>query len=88
MSVLAEVIEVVRRTQRLPDDEPLAASTVLLDRGLALDSVALLDLVLALEERFGIRFAEQDVVPARFESIASVAALISRLHAADGGGDA
>ncbi len=86
--VVAEVVDVVRCSQRLAADEPLDASTRLLDRGLALDSVALLDLVLALEERFGIRFAEQDVTPARFASIASVAQLVARVRAGHRAGEA
>ncbi|MBW2414662.1 MAG: acyl carrier protein, partial [Deltaproteobacteria bacterium] len=55
------------------------AETFLLERGLALDSVSLLDLVLALEERFGLRIAEDDVVAENFETIARVAELIDRI---------
>lgn len=80
-AAIAEVVEVVRSSQRLAPDEPLEAGTILLDHGLALDSVALLDLVLALEERFSIRFADQDIAPAHFQSIASVARLVDRIRA-------
>lgn len=78
MSRIEAVIEVVRSSQRLATDEPLDAETFLLERGLALDSVPLLDLVLALEERFQLRIAEDDVTPENFETIACVASLIGR----------
>jgi acyl carrier protein len=73
------VIEAVRSSQRLAADEPLGAETFLIERGLALDSVALLDLVLALEECFGLRIDEKDVVAENFETIACVARLIDRI---------
>ncbi|MBW2279770.1 MAG: acyl carrier protein [Deltaproteobacteria bacterium] len=73
------VIESVRSSQQLAAEEPLDAETFLLERGLALDSVSLLDLVLALEERFGLRIAEDDVVAENFETIARVAELIDRI---------
>ncbi len=72
------IVEVVRGSLGLSDAEPLDGETILLDRGLALDSVALLDLVLALEARFSIRLADEDVRAANFETIARVAALIDR----------
>jgi len=73
------VIGSVRSSQQLAAGEPLDAETFLLGRGLALDSVSLLDLVLALEERFGLRIAEDDVVAENFETIARVAKLIDRI---------
>jgi acyl carrier protein len=73
------VIECVLSSQRLAAEEPLEAETFLLERGLALDSVSLLDLVLALEERFGLRIAEDDVVAENFETISRVAKLIDRI---------
>jgi acyl carrier protein len=74
------IVEVVRCSQGLSDTEPLDGETILLDRGLALDSVALLDLVLALEARFSIRLADADVQATNFETIARVAALIDRVR--------
>lgn len=74
------IVEVVRTSQRLADAEPLDGQTILLDRGLALDSVALLDLVLALEARFEIRIGDEDVRAANFETIARVAELIDRVQ--------
>lgn len=75
------VIETVRSSLQLAAEEPLDAETFLLERGLALDSVSLLDLVLALEGRFGLRIAEDDVVTENFETIACVAKLIDRIAA-------
>lgn len=53
------------------------AGTELIDSG-ALDSLAILDLVVFVERRFGIELAADDVTPRNFGSIASLAALIER----------
>lgn len=79
---LQTVIELVRSSQRLPPDEPLDATSFLIERGLALDSVALLELVLAIEDRFGFRIGEEELVLANFETLACVGALIDRKLAA------
>ncbi len=68
-SVLAEV---------LPDGLPADWSP---DRPLVeagLDSVAMLELVTALESRFGIRFAPEDMDAANFGTLDAIAALLAR----------
>jgi threonine synthase len=80
---LQQVIEVVRRSQRLKPEEPLDAATVLLDRGLALDSVALLELLLGLEKRFTCRIEDGEVTPENFSTIGAVVELIRRKKSGD-----
>lgn len=53
--------------------------------GLGLDSMAAIELVVALEEEFGIAFRDQDMVEANFQSVRALADYIrSRLGAGDG----
>ncbi len=54
MSTLQRVISIVRRAAGLKADEPVAADTGLVRSGLWLDSVAVLELVVALEKEFGV----------------------------------
>lgn len=53
-----------------------AADTDLLATGL-LDSLGFVDLILQLEERFGIRVAMESLEPDDFRSIASIAAFVT-----------
>jgi acyl carrier protein len=54
----------------------LEASTPLLGSLPELDSMAVLELVLALEERFGIAIEGEDVTAEVFETLASLAAFV------------
>ncbi len=62
----------------LPDGLPPGwpAGRPLTEAGL--DSVAMLELVTALESRFGIRFAPGDMDAANFGTLADLAALVAR----------
>ncbi|HTE56816.1 MAG TPA: acyl carrier protein [Kofleriaceae bacterium] len=51
-----------------------------------LDSVRLLDLLLAVEERFGLQISESDPDLAEVETVADLAALIDRRRASKGDG--
>jgi acyl carrier protein len=42
-----------------------------------IDSTGILELVTFLEERFAIRVADADIVPANLDSIASIAAFVA-----------
>lgn len=54
----------------------IPADYALIEQGL-LTSLATLDLVLFLEERFGITVADEEVSAERFRSIATIAALVA-----------
>ena len=47
------------------------------DAALAIDSLTLVTLIEALEDRFGVRVAARDVVPAHFASVSAIAAYVS-----------
>jgi acyl carrier protein len=53
----------------LPDDASLLKHDVV-------DSTGVLDLVMFLEEEFGITVADEDVVPEHFDSVVSLAAYV------------
>lgn len=55
----------------LDRDEDLLASDVL-------DSHGILEIVVFLEERFGIQVADEDLVPENFQSVNSVVAFVER----------
>ena len=75
--VLEGVVAVLRQSQRLRRDLPLGAETVLLETGLALDSVALLELLLGLENHFERRIEEHEVTMENFRTIGAVARFVA-----------
>lgn len=58
--------------------EELSDNIPLIGRGLGLDSVSLLELVVAIEGEFGIRFDEREMTPELFENVASIAQYVER----------
>jgi acyl carrier protein len=74
---LAAVKAVVIETLGVEDRaEELDAGTALLGSLPELDSMAVLELVLALEERFGIALEGDDVTAEAFETLGSLTALV------------
>ena len=56
-------------------DADLPADESLLDSGI-LDSASMLVLVSFLESRFGLTISDEDLVPANFETIGAIVALV------------
>ena len=75
-AITERVVGVVRRSVEIPEGAAIGADTVLAGGGLGLDSVAILELALALEEEFGCRLGEADFAPPRFRTIGAVADVI------------
>ena len=67
---------VVRRTQLSADDVPTLDETPLGELGI--DSIAILSLVVGVEERFGVEVADGDVVPDNFGSVAAISRYVAR----------
>jgi acyl carrier protein len=61
--------------QEIGDDEPLFASSA--DGGLALDSVEALEIVVGIEEAFGIRLGDEQGIEQRFYSINTLTEYVS-----------
>jgi acyl carrier protein len=83
MTRLLEIIEYVAGAHRLPDD--LGAQTPITAGGLELDSVAVLELILACETEFGITFDPRtDLTRDALGTIGSLARSVHRARAAAG----
>ncbi len=75
---LDRVLRVLVASQRLAPETELDTETWLLGRGLALDSVSLLEFSLALEAEFGVEVGEQELNGDNFRTIGAVADLFRR----------
>ena len=56
--------------------QPLAEETSLIETDLV-DSTGVLELVVFLEEQFGLAIADAEIVPANLDSIASISAFVA-----------
>ncbi len=63
------------------EPEKLGSEASLLDGGIV-DSTGILEVVSFLETEFGIRVADDDMVPDNLDSIAKIAAFVARKRAA------
>lgn len=61
--------------QEIGDDQPLFGTTT--DGGLALDSVEALEIVVGIEEAFGIRLGDEQGIEQRFYSINTLTEYVS-----------
>jgi acyl carrier protein len=73
-SLLTQVIELVVRSMGVPADVPLDAGTRLIEGGLELDSIQVLELSVAVEKRFSIELLPADL--REFATLGSLAALV------------
>jgi acyl carrier protein len=76
-STAREVAEVVVTTLGI-EGRVLDAASPLFGSLAELDSMAVVELVAALEERFGVEIDDQDVTESVFETVGSLAALLDR----------
>jgi acyl carrier protein len=75
----AEFETIVRKTlNRLADGEPLLADAVMLDFGL--DSMKTIDLVVHLEEAFGVMIPDEFLTPDTFRTPANLWVVIESLR--------
>ncbi len=69
--------EFVQKTFYLSDPTSFDDTTSFLDRGI-IDSTGVLELVTFVEGEYGLAVADEDMVPANFDSIAALAAFVAR----------
>jgi acyl carrier protein len=74
----AALIRVLRVSQSLPAEQPIGLDTRLLKAGLGLDSVAVLEFVLALEAEFECRIEDDEMEPRWFTTVGSVMELMQK----------
>jgi acyl carrier protein len=73
---VAEVRAAVIETLAIEDRGDALDATTVLTSIPELDSMAILELVVELERRFGIKFEDEDVTAEVFETIGSLAAFV------------
>ena len=83
-TTLERVSRIVARTAGLPADAPLDRNTGLVLTGLALDSAAVLELLLALEHDFDVPLDAQALLQA--EALRTLGALADFVDSARSGG--
>ena len=64
------------------DAEPLADDGMSLLDGGIIDSVGVMELVAFLEQEFGVRVADDELVPENLDSVANLTAFVERKQAA------
>jgi acyl carrier protein len=82
MTIEQRVTGFIRENFLFSDEaSPLSPTDSLMEAGL-IDSTGVLELVAFLEQEFGIAMADADIVPANLDTIAGIAAYVSRKQAA------
>ena len=71
--VSEEIVLALERLQLTDGAGALDESAELLGRGLGIDSIDALQLIAALEERFGLTIDDEELEPELFETVASLA---------------
>ena len=80
--LIDDVIDVVATTLGIEDREPrLTEASELLGSLAELDSMAIVELIVALEDRFGFEVDEDDITGDVFESVKSLAAFVEQQRA-------
>lgn len=67
----SQLIDFFVDTYYVASPDELEADTPLLETGI-LDSTGVLELVAHLEERYGVRVRDEDIIPANMNSVASL----------------
>jgi len=78
--VRSEVREYLVNSFYIPDPEALADSGSLLKNGI-IDETGMLEMVAFLESTYGVKIADDEIVPENLDSIARVAAFVGRKKA-------
>jgi acyl carrier protein len=77
MTTQERVRQFVVETFYLSDPAALSDDTSLIDTGIV-DSTGMLDVILFIEEAFGISVSDRETIPENLESIARIAAFVDR----------
>lgn len=77
MTVDARVRDYIRQNFLFGSDQKLGDQDSLLDRGI-IDSTGAMELVTFIESEFGVEVSDQDLVPENLDSVAAIAAFVTR----------
>ncbi|MDB6075146.1 MAG: Aryl carrier protein [Verrucomicrobiaceae bacterium] len=72
----AAILELIEEHQIVDPQEPLTATTDLFGQGL--DSMAMMQLLLHIEDRFGLQVTPAEMTRDRFETAAAIAGFLAR----------
>ena len=81
VNVEEQVVQILRSTLNLPVARRLDGGTALLGHVAELDSMAVVSILTALEERFGIEIADDEIDGAVFATFGSLAGFVERMQA-------
>ena len=81
--VFNQVVEVIRNSVNLHhlEDSRFGADTSLRDGGLELDSVDILEIIVAVEHRFGVKIDDAEVGKKYFRTIGTIAEFVQLKNA-------
>ena len=81
MSVKDQVRSFILSNYLFTDDAKALEDSVSLMQGGTMDSTGILELIMFLEEKFGIKVADEEMVPANLDSVNNVVAFVDRKKA-------
>lgn len=82
MPIKQQVREFILTNYLFTDDPKKLSDAESLLRNGAMDSTGILELIMFLEERFGIKVADEEMIPANLDSVQSVVGFVERKQAA------
>jgi len=71
------------RLETVIDSDTVDANTPLLEGGLDLDSIALMELITTIEDQYEVAFSEEDFELENFSTLAAIASLLERCMGRD-----
>ena len=78
MQLEERLFSFIRSDLMSSSDEQIGPEDSLIERGL-LDSIALVQLIVFLEEEAGVRIPDQEVTPDNFDSVKRIAEFVARI---------
>ena len=79
--IIAEVREFLKENFMLDDSVTIAEATSFMDNHI-LDSTGFIELITFIEERYGVRVEDEEMVPENFDSLRYIAAYLGRKRGA------
>ena len=76
MALKADLVRYIQ--ENLAPETAIDDSTALIDKGI-LDSMGLMQVIMFIEEKTGIRIPDDEVLPDNFQTIGSIESLVDRL---------
>ena len=83
LDVQSRITRFVVQNFYVSDPAQVTAETSLISTGLV-DSTGMLEIIAFLEGEFGIRIADQEMIPENLETVARIASFVERKRAANG----